>query len=142
MLSHYQADEDPRDFYMTTVATVDAVSPAWTIETNHNLTMSLDGSKFLMLSDNGANSCLISRKAFYIDMIDPHRKAIIKGCKDRYVSHGNLIGSGRAVVVPADPCGEVFGIRIHEAAIHNDDVSLLSEYQAREFGTVINSVAV
>ena len=33
------------------------------------------------------------------------------------------------------------GIRIHEAAIHNDDVSLLSEYQAREFGTVINSVA-
>ena len=75
-------------------------------------------------------------------MIDPHRKAIIKGCKDRYVSHGNPIGSGRAIVVPADLRGEVFGIRIHEAAIHNDDVSLLSEYQAREFGTVINSVAL
>ena len=51
------------------------------------------------------------------------------------------IGSGHAVVVPPDPHGHTFGIRIHEAAIHEDDVSLLSEYQAREFGTVVNLVA-
>ena len=74
-------------------------------------------------------------------MVDPHRKTIIKGCKDKYVSHGNPIGSGRAVVVPADPHDPVFGIQIHETTIHNDDVSLLSEYQVREFGITISSVA-
>ena len=92
--------------------------------------MSLDGHNYLLLSDNGANSCLISCKAFHIDSIDPHRKAIIKGCKDSYVSKGNPIGIGCAVVVGPDPRDPPIGIRISEAAIHQDDVSLLSEFQA------------
>ena len=102
--------------------------------------MSLGDNQFLLLSDNGANSCLISRKAFHIDYIDPHRKAVIRGCKDKYVSHGNPIGSGRAVVVPSDPDADPIGIIINEAAIHDDDVSLLSKYQARDFGTIVNSI--
>ena len=116
-------------------------SPDWVIETTHNLSMTLDGHNYLLLSDNGANSCLISRKAFHIDSIDPHRRAVIKGCKDSYISRGNPIGTGRAVVVGTDPRVPPIGIRINEAAIHHDEVSLLSEFQAREFGTVINSVA-
>ena len=110
MLLHYQAAKDARDFFMTNAAFTNTSLPAWAIGTSHNLTMSLDGSKFLMLSDNGANSCLISRKAFHIDMIDPHPEAIIKRCKDRYVSHGNPIGSGHAVVVPTDPRDTIVGI--------------------------------
>jgi len=145
-LTRYNASMDAhptdRDFFVSRTQIEPASDTAdWVIETSHNLTMSLDGHHFLLLSDNGANSCLISRNAFHIDSIDPSRKAIIKGCKDSYVSRGNPIGTGRAVVVSSDPRAPLIGIRIHEAAIHNDDVSLLSEFQAREFGTVINSVA-
>ena len=102
--------------------------------------MSLDGHNYLLLSDNCANSCLISRKAFHIDSIDLHQKAIIKGCKDSYISKGNPIGVGRAVVVGTDPRDPPIRIHISEAAIHQDDVSRLSEFQAREFGVVVNSI--
>ena len=43
------------------------------------------------------------------------------------------------MVVGPDPRDPPIGIRISEAAIH-DDVPLLSEFQAREFGTVVNSI--
>ena len=102
--------------------------------------MQLGNNKFLLLSDNGANSCLISRKAFHIDYINPHRKAVIKGCKNRYVSHGNLIESGRAIVISSNPDMEPIGIIINKAAIHDNDVSLLSEFQARDYGTIVNSI--
>ena len=144
MLSQYNEQQrnhqSDRDFFMADVTWDVSTLPSMVIETSHNLTMSLGDNQFLLLSDNGANSCLISRKAFHIDYIDPHRKAVIRGCKDKYVSHGNPIGSGRAVVVPNDPDAEPIGIIVNEAAIHDDDVSLLSEYQARDFGTIVNSV--
>ena len=57
------------------------------------------------------------------------------------MSHGNPIGTGRAVVIPSTPNAHPIGIRVHEAAIHHDAISLLSEYQARDFGVVINSMA-
>ena len=143
---HVDSHQEDRDFFMSTVeiqsmnVSNDTGHSDWVIETNHNLSMSLDGQNYLLLSDNGANSCLISRKAFHIDSIDPHRKAVMKGCKDSYVSKGNPIGVGRAVVVGTNPRDPPIGICISEAAIHHDDVSLLSEFQACGFDTVVNSI--
>ena len=122
-----------RDFFMAQVQ-LDVETPATdkdlVIETNPNLSMSLGGQHFLLLSGNGANSCLISKHAFHIDHVDPLCKAIVKCCKDSYVSRGNPIGTGRAmVVVPNHP---PIGICIHEAAIHPNEVSLLSEYQCEK----------
>ena len=77
----------------------EAIEPHWEIATQHNLSMSIGDSKYLLLSDNVANSCLISEQAFHIDHKDPFRRAIIKGCKDNYISRGNPIGSGRAIIM-------------------------------------------
>ena len=97
MLSQYheqqQNHQPEQDFFMANIAWDVPSVPSMIIETSHNLTMSLGDNQFLLLSDNGANSCLISRKACHIDYIDPHQKAVIRGCKDKYISHGNLIGS-------------------------------------------------
>ena len=94
------------------------------IEERHmNLSWSFSNDTFIMISDNGANSCLISTKSFFIKSVVQNRFATIKGCKDSYDSNGNRIGTGLAVVVCQD---QVFGICINEAAIHDEDLTLLS----------------
>ena len=112
------------------------------IEERHaNVQWSFEDNSFIAISDDGANSNLISSLSFHIESVVPNRFATIKGCKNSYISRGNQIGTGLAVVVPNDPTKPLIGIRVHERAIHNEALSLLSEYQMAEYKVIVDSRA-
>ena len=67
----------------------------------------------------------------------PNRQATVHGAKNKYISRGNCIGAGRAVVVTKD--NELFGIEMHEQAIHDKKLTLLSEFQVSDHGVIVNS---
>ena len=94
------------------------------IEERHvHLQWSLEDNCFILISDNGANSCT---KAFHIESVVQHRFATIKGCKDSYVSKGNRIGTGLAVVITGLSECPLIGIQVNEAAIQDteDDTAM------------------
>ena len=52
------------------------------IEERHaNVQWAFQDDSYIVISDNGANSCLLSTKSFYIESVVQHRFATIKGCK-------------------------------------------------------------
>ena len=92
--------------------------------------------------DGGANCCLLSTKCFHIESYAPNRFAVIKGCKESYVSKGNKIGSGIAVVISEDASIKPFGIRVREAVVHDNELTLLAEFQMRQFGVIVDTVPI
>ena len=109
------------------------------IESRHMNISWTDSEKqtFLLISDNGANGGLISTHSWKIMYVVPNRRATVHGAKNKYISRGNRIGAGRAVVVTKD--NELFGIEMHEQAIHDEKLTLLSEFQVSDHGVIVNS---
>jgi hypothetical protein len=104
--------------------------------------ISLHMSESILLSDNGANASLISTSSFHIDHVVPGRQATIKGCKEDYVSKRHSIGTGRTIICfKIDNVNYEMGLRINEATIHDDKLSILSEVQALSHGIELNSFA-
>ena len=100
------------------------------IEERHvHLQWSLKDNCFILILDNGANSCLISTKAFHIEPVVQHHFATIKGYKDSYVNKGIRIGTGLAVVITGLSEFPLIGIQVNEAAIHDaeDDTARVDD---------------
>ena len=104
----------------------------------YNLKMDCGDGTFLMIVDGGANSFLLSTKSWHIEDIVPNRRAIISGCKDSYVDKGNPIGTGLTILESSKPNGRTIALRVHEGAIHDDKITLMSTFQAREHGIIVD----
>ena len=99
-----------------------------------NLQWTFTDQTFVLSSDNGANSCIISTESFHI----ASWFATIKGCKIDYISKDNHNRTGLAVVVIGDLEQPFIGIQVNEAVIHDKALTLMSKYQMVEYDTIVD----
>lgn len=105
-----------------------------------SLTMNMGNGISLCVMDSGANSCLLSSNAVHIHSVVQNRKATISGCKDGYVSRGNPICSVYTMMILPPPHGPQ-GFLVHEAAIHKDNINIMSNSQMQEHGVIVDGAA-
>ena len=102
--------------------------------------LNLPEHSFLSITDNGADTCVIG-KGWEILTSDPNRKANVVGFDKKHAVKRNLSIVGAVTAVDLSD-GSTILLRVSEA-IHNpsEEHSLLSEFQMREFGTIVDSIA-
>ncbi len=103
--------------------------------------MDIPDHKHLAILDDGADTCVIG-KGWTIVATHPTRKAHVLGFDSDIARKHNLsiVSAITAVDLPQD---KVALIQVHEA-VYNPSAahSLLSEFQLREYGTIVDSVPI
>jgi hypothetical protein len=93
--------------------------------------------------DGCANAGVISTHTHHIKSTVVGWKANLLGVQSGFKSGGLPIGTGvTALMSPLDPSKPLCLLEHHEACIHDDPTSLYSNYQMREFGIVVDDVAL